>query len=256
MPPSVRSCCSSWYFPHIPGFDVAGVIAEVGEGAGGWKAGDAVVAFLPMNRPGAAATFGAGQGLAEAGVGSGAEDEVRVGAAAQVHLLGVVEDVLVPVGGGHVADHGGAARQCPAADLRVLGEITPQAESEVGVEAAFGAGGHVRAVAAATASAAELVRGSAYSGGAVVGDPTRLHRGGAGACLPDGCRPPGLPPCRRVFLSPSYPGRLFAGAATATVRVLDGRGPPTASRGPADTARPACVSVPCGVAVRRQWLGP
>src|SRR3982074_1864626 len=41
--------------PHIPNFDVSGVIAEVGEGVSGWSAGDAVVAFLPMTEPGAAA---------------------------------------------------------------------------------------------------------------------------------------------------------------------------------------------------------
>jgi NADPH:quinone reductase-like Zn-dependent oxidoreductase len=43
--------------PHIPGFDVAGVITEVGEGGSGWSAGDAVVAFLPMTAPGAAAEY-------------------------------------------------------------------------------------------------------------------------------------------------------------------------------------------------------
>src|SRR5260370_1427101 len=42
-------------FPHIPNFDVSGVIAEVGEGVSGWSAGDAVVAFLPMTAPRAAA---------------------------------------------------------------------------------------------------------------------------------------------------------------------------------------------------------
>src|SRR5213080_1874419 len=44
-------------FPHIPNFDVAGVVAEAGEGVSGWSAGDAVVAFLPMTAPGAAAEY-------------------------------------------------------------------------------------------------------------------------------------------------------------------------------------------------------
>jgi NADPH:quinone reductase-like Zn-dependent oxidoreductase len=43
--------------PHIPNFDVAGVIAEVGAGVSGWSAGDAMVAFLPMTAPGAAAEY-------------------------------------------------------------------------------------------------------------------------------------------------------------------------------------------------------
>src|SRR4029077_12633392 len=34
---------------------VAGVVSDVGEGVSGWSAGDAVVAFLPMTAPGAAA---------------------------------------------------------------------------------------------------------------------------------------------------------------------------------------------------------
>jgi NADPH:quinone reductase-like Zn-dependent oxidoreductase len=44
-------------FPHIPNFDVAGVVAEAGEGVSGWSAGDTVVAFLPMTAPGAAAEY-------------------------------------------------------------------------------------------------------------------------------------------------------------------------------------------------------
>ena len=43
--------------PHIPNFDVAGVNAEIGAGVRGWNAGDAVVAFLPMTAPGAAAEY-------------------------------------------------------------------------------------------------------------------------------------------------------------------------------------------------------
>jgi NADPH:quinone reductase-like Zn-dependent oxidoreductase len=44
-------------FPHIPNFDVAGVVAEAGEEVNGWSAGDAVVGFLPMTAPGAAAEY-------------------------------------------------------------------------------------------------------------------------------------------------------------------------------------------------------
>jgi NADPH:quinone reductase-like Zn-dependent oxidoreductase len=43
--------------PHIPNYDVAGVITEAGEGVNGWRAGDAVVAFLPVTAPGAAAEY-------------------------------------------------------------------------------------------------------------------------------------------------------------------------------------------------------
>jgi NADPH:quinone reductase-like Zn-dependent oxidoreductase len=46
-------------FPHIPNFDVAGVITEAGEDVSGWNAGDAVVAFLPVTAPGAAAEYAA-----------------------------------------------------------------------------------------------------------------------------------------------------------------------------------------------------
>lgn len=43
--------------PHVPNFDVAGIVTEVGDGVSGWGAGDAVVAFLPMTEPGAAAEY-------------------------------------------------------------------------------------------------------------------------------------------------------------------------------------------------------
>ncbi len=57
-------------FPHIPNYDVAGTIAEIGgrrvrgdgspqlsDATTGWSVGDAVVAFLPMTAPGAAAEY-------------------------------------------------------------------------------------------------------------------------------------------------------------------------------------------------------
>jgi NADPH:quinone reductase-like Zn-dependent oxidoreductase len=44
-------------FPHIPGVDVAGTIAELGDDVAGWNVGDAVVAFLPLDADGAAAEY-------------------------------------------------------------------------------------------------------------------------------------------------------------------------------------------------------
>jgi len=45
--------------PHIPNYDVAGVITDAGQGVNGWREGDAVVAFLPVTAPGAAAEYAA-----------------------------------------------------------------------------------------------------------------------------------------------------------------------------------------------------
>lgn len=44
-------------FPHIPGVDVAGTIAEIGAGVQDWEVGDTVVAFLPLDVDGAAAEY-------------------------------------------------------------------------------------------------------------------------------------------------------------------------------------------------------
>ena len=45
------------HFPHTPGIDVAGTVAELGEGVAGLSIGDVVIGFLPMNENGAAAEF-------------------------------------------------------------------------------------------------------------------------------------------------------------------------------------------------------
>lgn len=43
--------------PHTPGIDVAGTVAELGEGVSGFAVGDPVVGFLPMDVDGSAAQF-------------------------------------------------------------------------------------------------------------------------------------------------------------------------------------------------------
>ncbi|MBB5078384.1 NADP-dependent oxidoreductase [Nonomuraea endophytica] len=43
--------------PHIPNFDLSGVITEIGEGVQTWTEGDKVVGFLPATDPGAAAEY-------------------------------------------------------------------------------------------------------------------------------------------------------------------------------------------------------
>jgi NADPH:quinone reductase-like Zn-dependent oxidoreductase len=44
-------------FPHTPGIDVAGTIAELGDGVDGWHVGDAVVGMLALDADGAAAEY-------------------------------------------------------------------------------------------------------------------------------------------------------------------------------------------------------
>jgi NADPH:quinone reductase-like Zn-dependent oxidoreductase len=44
-------------FPHIPNFDLSGVITAIGADVSGWNVGDAVVAYLPPTAPGAAAEY-------------------------------------------------------------------------------------------------------------------------------------------------------------------------------------------------------
>lgn len=43
--------------PHVPGYDASGTIDAIGEGVDGLNLGDAVIAFLPMERDGGAAEY-------------------------------------------------------------------------------------------------------------------------------------------------------------------------------------------------------
>ncbi|MDT0210301.1 NADP-dependent oxidoreductase [Curtobacterium sp. BRD11] len=43
--------------PHVPGYDVSGTVAALGEGVDGLAVGEAVVGFLPMERDGGAAEY-------------------------------------------------------------------------------------------------------------------------------------------------------------------------------------------------------
>ena len=43
--------------PHVPGYDVSGTVDALGEGVDGLSVGDAVIAFLPMERDGGAAEY-------------------------------------------------------------------------------------------------------------------------------------------------------------------------------------------------------
>src|SRR6266568_2975030 len=75
-------------FPHIPGYDMSGVIAEVGEGVSGWGAGDAVVAFLPIGVDGAVAGY-AVQLATQAGATVTATGDPR--SASRLHSYGADE---------------------------------------------------------------------------------------------------------------------------------------------------------------------
>ena len=71
--------------PHIPNYDVAGVITETGEGVTGWRTGDAVIAFLPITAPGAAAGY--------------ATAPAETLAAAPSHPVGLTDGAALPSAG-------------------------------------------------------------------------------------------------------------------------------------------------------------
>lgn len=72
-------------FPHVPGVDVAGTIAELGDGVRGWQVGDPVIAMLPLDADGAAAEFA----LAPAGSLASAPRSLDLGDAAALPVVGL-----------------------------------------------------------------------------------------------------------------------------------------------------------------------
>jgi NADPH:quinone reductase-like Zn-dependent oxidoreductase len=71
--------------PHTPGIDVAGTVDALGEGVAGVAVGDAVVGFLPMVEPGAAAEYA----LAPAEVLTAAPTTIPLADAAALPLVGL-----------------------------------------------------------------------------------------------------------------------------------------------------------------------
>lgn len=72
-------------FPHIPGLDVSGTIAELGDGVTGFDVGDAVIGFLAMTEDGAAADFA----LAPADVLTAAPTSIPLAEAAALPSAGL-----------------------------------------------------------------------------------------------------------------------------------------------------------------------
>lgn len=72
-------------FPHVPGIDVAGTVAEIGDGVAEWKVGDAVIGMLPMEAPGAAAEYV----IAPAEVLAAAPQSVALADAAVLPVVGL-----------------------------------------------------------------------------------------------------------------------------------------------------------------------
>ncbi|GLY50486.1 NADP-dependent oxidoreductase [Lentzea sp. NBRC 102530] len=71
--------------PHTPGLDVAGTVDALGEGVEGLAAGDEVIGFLPMTKPGAAAEYV----LAPAAVLTPAPKGIPLADAAALPLVGL-----------------------------------------------------------------------------------------------------------------------------------------------------------------------
>ncbi|MFJ6676806.1 NADP-dependent oxidoreductase [Actinosynnema sp. NPDC091369] len=126
--------------PHTPGLDVAGTVHALGEGVDGLAVGDAVVGFLPMTKPGAAAEYV----LAPADVLTAAPKGIPLADAAALPSVGLTAYQAL-------FDHGQVE-----AGQRVLVNGAGGPVGGYAVQLAKWAGAHV--IATASPSSAEAVR--------------------------------------------------------------------------------------------------
>ncbi|WIV58050.1 NADP-dependent oxidoreductase [Amycolatopsis nalaikhensis] len=151
--------------PHTPGLDVAGTVDALGDGVDGFRVGDQVIGFLPMDRPGAAAEFV----LAPADVLTAAPRSVPLADAAALPVVGLTARQAL-------FDHGQLR-----SGQRVLVNGAGGAVGGYAVQLAKGAGAHVIATASArsgdavkAAGADEVVDHTATPVTAAVTEPVDL----------------------------------------------------------------------------------
>jgi len=125
--------------PHTPGLDVAGTVDAVGDGVDGFAAGDQVVGFLPMDKPGAAAEYV----LAPAEILTAAPKAVPLADAAALPVVGLTayqalfdhgkltagQRVLVNGAGGAVGGY--AVQLAKEAGAHVIATASPRSAGTV-----------------------------------------------------------------------------------------------------------------------------
>jgi NADPH:quinone reductase-like Zn-dependent oxidoreductase len=130
--------------PHIPGYDVAGVVDALGEGVEGFAIGDEVIGFLPMTADGAAAEYV----VAPAGVLVPAPRSIPLSDAAALPSVGLtawqalfddagLEDgqrVLISGAGGAVGGY--AVQLAKRAGAHVIATASPRSSTRVAADGA------------------------------------------------------------------------------------------------------------------------
>ena len=125
--------------PHIPGIDVSGTVAALGEGVEGFGIGDRVVGFLPMTDDGAAAEYV----VAPAGILASAPASVALADAAALPVVGLTawqalfdhakltagQRVLVNGAGGAVGGY--AVQLAKGAGAHVVATASPRSRDRV-----------------------------------------------------------------------------------------------------------------------------